>query len=59
MLRHDEIGLETPRSVSIGLVPAVQLVGGVAVGAVETAGGVCTHTLKRAPRCPRKWLAKH
>jgi hypothetical protein len=36
VLRRDEIGLETPRSGLIGLVPAAQLVGGVAVGAVET-----------------------
>jgi hypothetical protein len=27
VLGHDDIGLETPRSVSIGLVPAAQLVG--------------------------------
>ena len=44
VLRHDEIGLETPRSGLIGLVPAAQLVGEVAVGAVETAACTRVHT---------------
>jgi len=35
VLEHDEIGLETPRLVSIGCVPAARLAGGVAVGAGE------------------------
>ena len=35
MLEHDEIGLETPRLVSIGCVPAARLAGGVAVGSCK------------------------
>ena len=60
MLENDEIGLETPRSVSIGLVLAARLAGGVAVVAVEACAAL-THTDARAAlsvRVAREALAR-